>query len=136
MRCTKGGYKCEGYKDPPKAWIFEYSRDKSPKEEASSSDQDDSSSTALTIPSREPTDSPSEEFLDVDPNKSVRTLIKFLSEQQAGFLLQPTSPYKTADEQRAIKHFFEVTGPMLCRYSDPEVWMAAIPQSKTTLIQC
>ena len=26
-RCTKGGYKCGGYVDPPKPWFFEYNKD-------------------------------------------------------------------------------------------------------------
>ena len=129
-RCRRGGYKCEGYIDPPKAWVFEYSgdSDKSTKEDSSSNDQSDPSLSLDDTADREQTEPTSDQDSDAGSDQT-RSVVKVLAEAQRRFLLQPGSPYRTSDEQRTIKRFLEVTGPMLCRYSDPEVWLVGIPQS-------
>ena len=131
VRCRKGGYKCEGYVDPPKAWVFEYSQDsdRSAKEDTSSNDQSETSPKLVATSNREPTAPTSEEPSDAESSQATGSLVEFLAKARGRFSVQPGSPYRTPDEQRAIKRFFEVTGPMLCRYSDPEVWLVGIPQS-------
>jgi hypothetical protein len=48
---------------------------------------------------------------------------------QAVFLLQPSSPYKSMEEQRALKSFIECCAPVVTVYSDPTVWESSIPQA-------
>ena len=131
LRCRRGGYKCEGYIDPPKAWVFEYSRDsdKSSKEDTSSNDQSDTTPSLSDTAGREENEPTSDPDSVAGSNQAARSLVKVLADAESRFLIQPCSPYRTSEEQRAIKRFFEVTGPMLCRYSDPEVWLVGIPQS-------
>jgi hypothetical protein len=122
-RCSKGGYRCEGFKDPPKAWIFEYAdTTTSPEKEISSITFSRKSSTFST---GNKSNSTSAESDDLHNSEIV------IKEAQKGveFIAEPIGPYQTRDEQRALKRFLEKIVPLITRYSDPEVWGIAIPQS-------
>jgi hypothetical protein len=127
IRCSKGGYRCEGFKDPPKAWIFEYAD--------TTTSPDNKQISPISFSQKSSTFSNVNES-DLTPaltrqNDDLHGGVIVLKEVQrrVEFIAEPIGPYQTRDEQRALKRFLEKIVPLITRYSDPEVWGVAIPQS-------
>ena len=74
----------------------------------------------------------SQDYSSLNPNASTRLDEEFpvllLPNQPVSFTAAPSSPYKTLDEQRAYKIYFEHLLPIMIQFSDPHCWLVTIPR--------
>ncbi|KAL8868291.1 MAG: hypothetical protein Q9174_005087 [Haloplaca sp. 1 TL-2023] len=123
-RCHASGFQCEGYSEPSLTWVV---RSSGPQDRIRRG-QDSGSQTPQTRPTTpNPAINPSAALPQV-PSTSVDTVGRTLPAQSAALTIAPSSPYKTFEEQRALKVYFEQLAPMMSRFSDPDCWSVTIPK--------
>ena len=111
------GFRCEGYSEPSYTWIVRSSSSQNPHQPVP---RRDSGGCQLSLAYGQAVSS-------VDPSAPSISGEPFPA-QPISFTAAPSSPYKTADEQRAHKIYFEHLLPIMIQFSDPHCWLVTIPR--------
>ena len=123
--CQTAGFQCEGYSEPSYTWIV---RSSSFQDRFRRIQRGEAQASQTQPHSPAPNTNRSVSHQHVSPVSGEHRGDAMLSAPAMSFNAAPSNPYKTLEEQRAPRPFFEKAVPLMARFSDPECWSLTIPR--------